>query len=49
VAGAFNGSLPFSVRRLTGPVPPGTYTITVAAANACGTGPASTPVTVTIP
>ena len=49
VTGAFNGSVPFTVRRLTAPVPPGSYTISVAAVNACGTGPASTPVTVTIP
>ena len=45
----FTGSVPLPVSGFTGAVPPGTYTLSVAAANVCGVGPATTSVTVAIP
>ncbi len=49
VTGSFVGSLPISGRSIAGAVPAGTYTLSIAATNACGTGLPSPPVTVTIP
>ena len=49
VTGSFVGTLPTTGRRLAGTVGPGSYTISVAGVNACGTGTAATPITVTIP
>jgi Bacterial Ig domain len=49
VSGAYNLALPLSTRGISAPVPPGSYTFTVAAANACGTSPATAPQTVVVP
>ena len=49
VSGAFVGTLPTTLRSLTGSVGPGTYTVSVYAANACGNGPATPSQTVTVP
>lgn len=49
VSGSFNGAFATSGRRLSGVVGPGSYTFGVAAANACGNGPATAPVVVTVP
>ena len=49
VTGSFVGTLPTTGRRLAGTVGPGSYTISVAGVNACGTVTAATPITVTIP
>ena len=49
VTGAINLSLPLPTRGISAPVPPGSYTFTVAAANACGTSAATAAQTVTIP
>ncbi|MEZ5420893.1 MAG: fibronectin type III domain-containing protein [Vicinamibacterales bacterium] len=49
VTGAYSGSLPFTTRTLTTPVPAGTYNFTVAASNACGTGPGTPVQSVAIP
>ncbi len=49
VSGAFVGSVPVTGRSVAGAVPPGTYTLSIAATNACGTSAPSPPVTVTIP
>lgn len=49
VSGSYNGSVPTTARRLSGAVGPGTYTLTVAATNACGTGAESAPRTITVP
>ena len=47
--GAFSGSVPLAVRGVTAPVPSGTYTLTLAAANACGVSPPTSSITVTLP
>ena len=49
VSGAYNLALPLSTRGISAPVPPGSYTFTVAAANACGASPATAPQTVVVP
>jgi hypothetical protein len=49
VSGAFTGELAVTERRITGAVGAGTYTVSVAATNACGSGVASAPQTVAIP
>ncbi|MBP7776702.1 MAG: hypothetical protein KA371_06200 [Acidobacteria bacterium] len=49
VSGAFVGTFPTAGRTPSGAVGAGSYTLSVAATNACGTGPASAPVTVVIP
>lgn len=49
VTGAVSATVPFNTRGLSLPVPPGSYTFTVAAVNACGTSSATAPQTVTIP
>ncbi|MGE0816302.1 MAG: Ig-like domain-containing protein [Vicinamibacterales bacterium] len=49
VSGAISASVPFNTRRLSVPVPPGSYTFSVAAVNACGTSPATPTQTVVIP
>jgi hypothetical protein len=49
VSGSFVGSLPTTLRTLSGSVGPGSYTVSVYAANACGNGPATAPQTVTVP
>jgi predicted phage tail protein len=49
VTGAFTGSVPTAGRLLSGTVGPGTYVLTVAATNACGTGPASAARVITVP
>jgi outer membrane protein assembly factor BamB len=49
VTGALLGSFAVSGRELAGPVPPGTYNLSVAAVNPCGNGPATAVQTVTVP
>lgn len=49
VTGAFNGSVPTMARQLRGMVGSGTYVLTVAASNACGTGPATSSRTISVP
>lgn len=50
VSGTLNASLPVgSLRAISGAVPPGTYALSVAALNACGTNGSAGPVSVTIP
>ncbi|MEZ5293228.1 MAG: Ig-like domain-containing protein [Vicinamibacterales bacterium] len=49
VSGAINVSVPLPTRGITAPVPPGSYTFSVAAVNACGTSPATPTQTVVIP
>ena len=49
VTGAFVGSVPVTGRSVAGAVPAGTYTLSIAATNACGTSAPSPPVTVTVP
>ncbi|HTM30162.1 MAG TPA: beta-propeller fold lactonase family protein [Vicinamibacterales bacterium] len=49
VTGSFSGSAPTSGRSLSGTVGAGTYALTVAATNACGTGPSSAPRVVVVP
>ena len=49
VRGALDLTLPVSGRELVTDAPSGTYIVTVSAVNACGTGPATGPVTVTVP
>jgi hypothetical protein len=49
VAGAFSGALPVTSRVLTAPAPAGSYIVSVAAANACGTGVATAPISVVVP
>lgn len=49
VTGAVNANVPFNTRGLSLPVPPGSYTFTVAAVNACGASSATAPQTVTVP
>ena len=45
----FTGTLPMAGRRLSAPVPAGSYTLRVAAANACGTSAFSPAQTVVVP
>jgi titin len=49
VAGSYTTTTPTTARVLSGLAPPGTYTVSVAARNTCGTGPATPPATVVIP
>ncbi len=49
VSGAVSLQLPVTGRTLSSPAPPGTYSFTVAAQNACGTGPTTTARSVTVP
>lgn len=49
VSGAFTGSVPLQGRSISAPVPAGTYTFSVAAANACGTSVATPATTITVP
>lgn len=46
--GAFTGVVPTPNRELSGAVPPGAYTLSVSGVNACGVGPATAPITVTV-
>jgi uncharacterized protein (DUF1800 family) len=48
VSGAYNGAFPIAGLGLSSPAPAGTYTFTVQAMNACGTGPATAFQTVTV-
>jgi subtilisin-like proprotein convertase family protein len=50
VTGSLSATLPLGpLRAVSGRVDPGSYTLSVTAQNACGSGPATTPVTITIP
>jgi hypothetical protein len=49
VTGAFVGSFPLGGRAISGAVGPGTYNLSVRAANACGSGPSTAVQTVSIP
>jgi hypothetical protein len=49
VTGALNLTLPFTTRRAAGNVPSGTYNLSVAAVNPCGTGTATVPQSISIP
>lgn len=49
VTGAFTGGFAVTARSIAGAVGPGSYTLTVAATNACGTSAASAAQTVTVP
>ena len=50
VSGAYTGVVPMGMqRRLSAPVPPGSYAIAVRAANACGTGAATDPQVIVVP
>jgi len=49
VSGAFNGELAVTARTVSGAVGAGSYTVSVAANNACGAGAATATQTVTIP
>ena len=49
VTGAFVGSFPTATRALSGTVGPGSYTLSVAAVNACGASATSVPQTVVVP
>jgi titin len=49
VSGAINQSFNLTERTVTGTVPHGTYTISVSAANACGSSPPTPAKTITIP
>jgi hypothetical protein len=49
VSGSVNASVPFTTRGISVPVPPGSYTFSVAAVNACGSSAPTAPDTVTIP
>ena len=49
VGGSFVGGFPTTGRGLSGTVGAGSYGLSVYAANACGTGPATTPFVVTVP
>jgi hypothetical protein len=49
VSGAFNSELALTQRTISGNVGAGSYTLSVIATNACGSGPATAAQTVTIP
>lgn len=49
VTGAFTGTLPMTARTLATPVPPGSYTVRVAAVGLCGTSAFTAPQTVVVP
>ncbi len=49
VAGAFTGDVPLAARSVSGAVAPGTYVLSVAAVNACGTSAFTAPQTVVMP
>jgi hypothetical protein len=49
ITGAFNGELALNQRNISGAVGAGSYTLSVIATNACGSGAATEPQTVTIP
>ncbi len=49
VSGAYVGSVPTTARALSGAVPPGTYTLSVVAANPCGLSAATPARTLTVP
>ena len=49
VSGTFNVSIPTSLGIISGAVPPGTYTMTVVATNACGASAPTLPQTITVP
>lgn len=49
VGGAFNAALPLANRGIAAPVPPGTYTFTITAANACGASAPTAVRTVVVP
>jgi hypothetical protein len=48
VSGSYNGQFPIAGRSFAANAPPGTYTLSVRAANACGAGPATAFQTITI-
>ncbi len=49
VTGSFTGSFPVAGRSIGGMAAPGTYSLSVAAVNACGTGPSTAVQTVVVP
>ena len=49
VSGSYNGAFPVASRSFAAAAPPGTYVLSVRAANVCGAGPATAFQTVTIP
>ena len=49
VTGALAATIPTPLRALSGAVPPGTYNLTVASVNACGSSPNSAVQSVTVP
>jgi hypothetical protein len=49
ISGAASMTLPMTSREISSPAPPGTYTFTVAARNACGTGVFFDPQSITVP
>jgi hypothetical protein len=49
VSGAFVGTIPLGTREISAPVGPGSYTVSVAGVNACGTSVATPSQTVVVP
>jgi hypothetical protein len=49
VSGAFSGSFSTTALALSGIPGPGSYGLSVAASNACGSSPATAPQTITVP
>lgn len=49
MTGAFTGTLPMTTRTLSTPVPPGSYTVRVAAVGLCGTSAFTAPQTIVVP
>jgi titin len=49
IAGSHTGTTTTTSRSLDGVAPPGSYTVSVAATNGCGMGPATAPATMVIP
>ncbi len=47
--GAFTGSFPLATRTFSAPVPPGSYSVSVASVGPCGTSAATAPQTVVVP
>ena len=47
--GSVNVTVPLYTHGVSTPVPPGTYVLSVAAVNACGTSAPTAPITVTFP